>query len=221
MERELCIETAEAMRARTHVYALLSRCFETEMDADFAGKLCNGFEFASDDEVLNSSMAEMRRSLDGIDADGLEQMAVVFDRVFFGMGPRTEQKAFPYESVYTSDRGLMMQDAYSDAVDVYRKNALRKSDEFTEPEDHIAVELAFLEQLCMRAAAAAEEDAEDDVASCLAEQLEFLRGHLLNWTGAFCHDLHAAAEGGFYSHLATFTQRFLEMDASVVEEMIA
>lgn len=221
MDKELRQEVAGAMLARAHVYALLSRCFETEMDAGFAQELAESFEFESDDGQLNDSMAQMRAALSGIDEGGLEQLAVAFDRVFFGMGPRTAQKAFPYESVYTSDRGLMMQDAYSDAVKVYRRNALRKSDGFTEPEDHIAVELAFLEQLCRRAAQAAEDGAADEVEASLAEQLAFLNGHLLNWTDAFCRDLRAAAEGGFYSHLAAFTRRFLEVDASVVEEMIS
>ena len=46
------------------------------------------------------------------------------------MGPRTAQKAFPYESVYTSEGGLMMQDAYAEVpvsythLDVYKRQGL-------------------------------------------------------------------------------------------------
>ena len=134
------------------MYALLSRCYETEIDAAFADALAGGGRAGSDDE-LAAGFAALQADLADCDEDALEQLAVVFDRAFFGMGPRTAQKAFPYESVYTSEGGLMMQDAYAEVLRVCsRRGLLAKNPGFKEPEDHLAVELAFMALLCGRAA---------------------------------------------------------------------
>uniref|UniRef100_UPI0022DEEC5C TorD/DmsD family molecular chaperone n=1 Tax=Eggerthella sinensis TaxID=242230 RepID=UPI0022DEEC5C len=137
---------------RSRVYALLSRCFEKELDAAFAQQLaaCDAYSF--DDPALDAAFSALRSDVADLDERALEQLAVVFDRVFFGMGPRTAQKAFPYESVYTSEGGLMMQDAYADVLHVYRAARFEKNSGFTEPEDHLAVELAFVARLGERAA---------------------------------------------------------------------
>ena len=213
-------ELAGLMESRANVYGLLSRCFEVEIDAGFAAELSGRFEFDSDDEALASELSGMCEALAGIDEDGLEQLAVVFDRAFYGMGPRTAQKAFPYESVYTSDRGIMMQDAYIEARRAYREHGLAKDESFTEPDDHIAVELAFMRELASRCKGALEQGDDEAAAGLVGEQRAFLADHLLNWAGRFAVDLEKSAEGGFYVHLARFTARFLRLDAGMLADMV-
>ena len=145
---------------------------------------------------------------------------MVFDRVFFGMGPRSAQKAFPYESVYTSEGGLMMQDAYSEVLRLYRAAGFAKDPGFTEPEDHLAVELAFMVRLCERAVEALRAGDEAAAEAALAEQRAFVRAHLLNWVPAFARDMKASAESGFYAHLATFTEAYLAADAEALAEVV-
>ncbi|WP_253904669.1 molecular chaperone [Adlercreutzia sp. ZJ473] len=213
-------ELRALMESRAHVYDLLSRCFETEVTPEFAESLAHAFAFETDDEALAESFAQMRAKLDGIDADGIERLAVVFDRVFFGMGPRAAQKAFPYESVYTSDRGIMMQDAYSEATRLYRTMRLRKNERFTEPEDHLAVELAFMALCARQASEALATGDEDAVAASVRGQAAFLEGHLLNWLPRFCADLRKGAEEGFYLHLADFLLRFAESDRAFLRDLV-
>ena len=119
---------------RRRVYALLSRCFETEIDAAFADKLARETALESDDPALVEGFAALKADLADADEGALEQLAVAFNRVFFGMGPRTAQKAFPYESVYTSEDGLMMQEAYVQVKRVYAAAGFAKDPSFTEPE---------------------------------------------------------------------------------------
>ncbi len=220
MDAALAAELASLFESRGNVYALLSRAFEVEIDADFAHELTQDFEFDTDDPELAAQMAAMRSCLEGVDDDGLERLAVVFDRVFFGMGPLTSKKAFPYESVYTSQKGLMMQDAYSEVVKVYRGMRLRKDERFTEPEDHIAVELAFMGELAGRAREALAARDEQAATEAIRVQREFLRSHLLNWVDRFAADCCEAAEDGFYVHLARFTRTFLAEDARVLDEVL-
>ncbi|MEG0477464.1 MAG: molecular chaperone TorD family protein, partial [Raoultibacter sp.] len=193
--------------------------YEVEIDADYAKQVVEHFSFASDNAVLTSELAAMKETLLSLDEAQLEQLAVVFNRVFFGMGPRTAQKAFPYESVYTSEGGSLMQDAYSEIVKVYRDALVRKNPDFPEPEDHLAIELAFMQSLCERCVAVVQEGAEAPVVALLEEQRAFLASHLLNWVTLFSADMKGAAQQGFYYHLAVFTEEFLRSDAQALAEV--
>lgn len=211
----------EVMESRGNVYRVLSRCFRAEVDAAFAAELAEGFAFESDDAALNEPLAAMRSALAGADEAALEQLAVTFDRVFFGMGPLTARHAFPYESVYTSDRGIMMQEAYAQVVRTYREQQLAKDPAFTEPEDHIAVELAFMATLADRTAAFLTQDALDAAEETLRQQLRFAQEHLLNWIDRFCIDLKAAADDIFYANVADFALAFVHADVRAMQEMLA
>ena len=220
MPAELAENLIDFCENRSRVYALLSRCYETEIDAAFADALAGEAALASDDAELAAGFAALQADLADCDEDALEQLAVVFDRAFFGMGPRTAQKAFPYESVYTSEGGLMMQDAYSEVLRLYRAAGFAKDPGFTEPEDHLAVELAFMVRLCERAVEALRAGDEAAAEAALAEQRAFVRAHLLNWVPAFARDMKASAESGFYAHLATFTEAYLAADAEALAEVV-
>ena len=220
MPAELVENLIDFCENRGRVYALLSRCYETEIDAAFAETFSQGAALSSDDAVLADGFAALQADLDACDEDKLEQLAVVFDRAFFGMGPCTAQKAFPYESVYTSEGGLMMQDAYADVLHVYRAARFEKNPGFTEPEDHLAVELAFMARLGERAVDELRANDADAAEASLAAQRVFLRDHLLNWTDRFAADMESAAGEGFYAHLASFTRAFLVADADELAEVL-
>lgn len=213
-------ELVSLMESRANVYRVLSRCFREEVDAAFATEFATEFAFESEDARLMEPVAAMREALAGADEDALEQLAVTFDRVFFGMGPLTARHAFPYESVYTSDKGIMMQEAYTQVVRAYREQQLAKDASFTEPEDHIAVELAFMATLADRAAAFLREGREEAATETVQQQLSFANGHLLNWLDRFCIDLRAAADGTLYAQLADLTERFVAADAQLLSEML-
>lgn len=206
---------------RAAVYALLARCYEREIDEDFAAALSAEGAFESDDEQLNQAFCALQGEVHSLDASGLEELAVVFDRVFFGMGPRAAQKAFPYESVYTSEKGLMMQDAFAAVKHVYANAAFAKNPDFKEPEDHMAVELSFMGRQAAQAVEALQAGDEACAEQVLRSQQSFLDNHLLNWVDRFAADLRVAADGGFYAHLAAFTVAFLSHDRDVLAEVLA
>ena len=97
MEEVMSVELVENLvdfcENRARVYALLSRCYEKELDAAFAAELAEAARVESDDPALAEGFAALQADLAGCDDGQLELLAVVFDRVFFGMGPRPAQKA--------------------------------------------------------------------------------------------------------------------------------
>ncbi len=213
-------EMAVLMDSRANVYRVLSRCFREEVDREFADELTREFRFESDDADLVAKLDAMKGALRDVDDDAIEQLAVVFDRVFFGMGPLTARHAFPYESVYTSDRGIMMQEAYSQVVRAYREQHVAKDASFKEPEDHIAAELAFMATLSDRTAAFLREGHEEAAATTVEQQRGFAEAHLVNWLDRFSADLRKATDGGFYFHLADFTEAFVVADAALLADML-
>ena len=91
MPASLVENLREFAENRGNVYGFLSRCYEVEIDAVFAEQVAERFSFSSDDLRLAASLDAMKRDLADQSEEHLEQLAVVFDRVFFGMGPRTAQ----------------------------------------------------------------------------------------------------------------------------------
>lgn len=114
----------------------------------------------------------------------------------------------------------MMQDAYAQVLHVYRDAGFAKNPGFTEPEDHLAVELAFMELLCGRAIEALRAGDEAGAERQLRAQLTFLQEHLLNWIERFIGDTMKAAEEGFYFDLAAFTNAYLKADAQALAEVV-
>lgn len=205
---------------RQHVYEFLSRCFEREIDGQLVEQCANGWIPEFDDTALNDVFAKVREEIAACDAVGIEDAAVDFNRVFFGMGPLAAEKAFPYESVYTSDGGLMMQDAYSAVVVEYREAGFAKDPEFTEPEDHIAVELSYMAARCKLAVCALSHGDEKQAEEQLLAQRAFLRSHLGEWVERFAADVKRAAQMPLYADVAACLVAFLHADALLLDEVI-
>ena len=113
-----------------------------------------------------------------------------------------------------------MQEAYSKAVSAYRQERLAKNPSFPEPEDHLAVELAFMQSLCERTASALSMGDESEAERLFAEQRAFIDEHLLTWIERFASDAKVSAESGFYWHLAAFTEEFLKADSEALAEVL-
>lgn len=74
MPAELAENLIDFCENRSRVYALLSRCYETEIDAAFAEALAGEAALASDDAGLAAGFAALQADLAGCDEDALEQL---------------------------------------------------------------------------------------------------------------------------------------------------
>lgn len=220
MTAELVERLADLCENRAHAYAFFERCFEREMDAALVNQIREEGFFESGDELMGRAFATLVDDLNDCDEEGITDLACAFNRVFFGMGPRMTEKAFPYESVYTSEDGLMMQDAYSEVLILYRRFGFEKREDFPEPEDHIAVELSFMDALAERTVQAAHALDGEKAEELLRTQRDFLHRHLMNWISRFTVDAHRADVDGFYDHLCVFMNQFLAADAKMLDELL-
>lgn len=103
-----------------------------------------------------------------------------------------------YEAAYVSSDIFRQTHEMADIAGFYRAFGLELGDKDHERVDHIAVELSFMQFLCLKEAYAAQHREEAHLAVCRDAQRAFLREHLLCWAPAFAGRL--AAVGGTSVH---------------------
>ncbi len=147
---------------------------------------------------------ELKEALERIDvasAPELEALLWEYTRLF--VGPY-RLPCPPWESVYTSPKKLLMQEAYDTVKAMYAQVGVEVGDPNTLA-DHIGAELNFMAILLEKAETESELGARYRQ---LAE--EFWHEHLWNWIPEFTSDLEEAADTTLYKVLAQTTRRVVQ-----------
>ncbi|MDL2060212.1 molecular chaperone TorD family protein [Mesosutterella sp. AGMB02718] len=209
---------AENMKSREDMYRLLGRFYYKEADADFIRQL-RGLSFSQTGSPSFDEGAKLLASaVSAIDPEGnLDGLAADYARIFLGAGVVDEVSAFPFESVYTSPKHLVAQDAYEEVYKIFEKAGLAKADRDL-LEDHAALELAYMARLCAKARESAEKKDEKGLDAAVEEQAEFLQKHILNWMPGFCADIRRCPGGDFYKAASLLTEGFLGLEKEGLEE---
>lgn len=201
-------------------YPLLSSIFYLELtEEQIDGLAESGFAFPDDGSAMGDACARLRRYLARRGPSARQDLAVDYARIFLAAGVYEGETAVPYESVYTSPEGIMMQDARDDVVRVYRRNGLVIPQALQVPEDHLAFELEFMAHMSERIAQAL--GAEEDARPLMEEQRRFIDEHLLNWIPALQRRVDAFAKLPFYPAMVAVTRCYLGENRAVIEEAFA
>lgn len=214
-------ELADACEARSETYALLSRFFRTEVDEEFLQALCATlYPAKSGNEKIDAGHYAIAKYLSNEWVDPLRKLGVDYTRAFLGDGMDTYSCAYPYESVYTSPKRLLMQEARDEVLAIYRSCGLDKQTEWNVGEDHIAVELEFMRVLCLRSAVALRSEDEKEAQRLIATMANFLDEHLLAWAPMFTADVRRFCKTQFYQGVAQLTEGFLEADREFLADVL-
>ncbi|HAL87083.1 MAG TPA: molecular chaperone TorD [Deferribacteraceae bacterium] len=204
---------------RENMYMLLATLYKTEVTPELYDMIKN-VRF-SEEKELRTGYEKMHDFVSVKRHDPITDLAVDYARIFLGAGVvETEQSAFPYESVYTSDKRLIMQEARDEVLYIYRKHGLGVDDKYNIPEDHLALELEFMAYLCSSLKQKIDKDSPEEVVSNLDEQKSFINKHLANWVPSFCNDVKKVAGTEFYIGLAELTTAFLTMDLNIIDGLL-
>ncbi len=214
-------ELHELMIEREAMYQFLARVYREEVDPELLPQICQ-MDFPVDTGVpeIDRGFQMLLHYLQAVKDTTLTDLASDYARIFFGVGPTQTGGAFPYESVYTSPRGLLMQEARDRVVAVYRKEGMERSAEICDPEDHLSFELEFVAHLCQKTLKAIETQDEEATASYLQKQQEFLEKHLLPWVPGFCADVERIAPSDFYRAVALITSGYLTIDHDLISDLL-
>ncbi|MBC7343795.1 MAG: molecular chaperone TorD family protein [Clostridia bacterium] len=155
---------------------------------------------------LSSYCRELQKGTRSLDKAAAELRAE-YNRLFVGPG---HLEAPPWESVYRSADHLLFGEETLQVRRAYEEFGLVTKKLHQEPDDHIALELEFMERLCGMAMEAGEKG--EDPYRYLQAQKRFLEEHLLEWVPAWAEDVGRAAATGFFQGLALSTRAFLQED---------
>lgn len=212
----------ELLKQRTRTYELISRLYRVEVDEDFLAELKTmRFPVSTGNASADSGFRAMATYLAGTWENSVLDLAIDYVRTFIGNGVDTHAAAYPFESVYTSERRLLMQDARDEVLAIYRSLGLEKGPHFKESEDHIAAEtelMAILSRRTVEALCAGDENA---AVQLLETQRNFLEDHLASWAPMLTLEMRRFAKTGLYQGLASLTDGFIGGDVEFLAEILS
>lgn len=206
---------------RAATYGLISRLFRVEIDEDLLKELHSmRFPASTGNKNVDEGYRRIATYLSNTWDNSLTDLAVDYARVFIGHGVDAFSAAYPFESVYTSEKRLLMQDARDEVLAIYRAAGLDKQDSWREGEDHVALELEFEQILANRTVEALEKGDEDEAAALLTTAKNFLNDHLISWVPMMTADMKRFAKTDLYQGLAYLTDGFLKTDMAFLKDVL-
>jgi anaerobic sulfite reductase subunit A len=214
---------------RRLVYVFLSELYEKEVTLQrLKGLLDEGSPVLSIETSTELADEGLRKGFNMLsqylgDARGRDlsqvkqELETEYANLFLGVKGKPPH---PSESVYLSEDHAMYQEPWGRVLWSYRNAGVDKAKEYTEPEDHIAVELQFMAFLCRRTVEAMERDDKEEEKSLLQVQQDFINDHLAKWVPALTKDMLETANVDFYKGLAFITNAFIELDKNSVSYLI-
>jgi len=198
----------EIFRARANFYAFLSRMFVEEPPYELAEDIaCGEFQFSqtiSFNRDFSEGLSLFEKFTKGNNnaSDIHKKLCREFTRLFTGPVPAM----FPYESMYID--GSMMAMSLLKVKEKYRKAELKRVQDYHEPEDHIAMELGFMSNLCS-----------NNARDSQRMQNDFLKDHLSKWVPAFCDELCEKSTNDFFRGIGKITKGFLISERELLDEL--
>ncbi len=216
-ERE---DLARAHEQRAWMYGLLARLYRVEVDPVLLEQLrAMKFPASTGNDRMDKGYHQLAGYLARADAGTLTELAVDYVRAFIGHGIDGHAAAYPFESVYRSEKRLMMQGARDEVLALYRAEGVDKDASWKDAEDHVALELEFMKTLAERAAHALRAGDEAQAARLLGVQRAFLDDHLRMWLPTFTRDMGIFAKTDLYLGLANLTAGFLQVEEEFMAEV--
>lgn len=206
---------------RAYIYSFLSKIFSQEIDKaaleDFKSKN-RPVDF--DDPEINSTYREVQDSLNTmrIRKKFLDDLAADFASLFLGIG---KPPVHPYESVYRTKDGIIMQKPWEEVLKIYREEGVEKIPYFLEPEDHISLELEFMDYMCLKTIKAINKQDRTGILRSILAQNEFVNKHLQRWIPSFCDDiLKSCSKYDFYKIIAKFTKQYIKLEGRLITQLV-
>lgn len=205
----------ELARDRANTYTLLSRIWGAEIDTQLWEALSQTqFPHLAELPELDAAYRRLETACSNQKADALSELRVDYARLCLGSDPRTG--ADPYESVHLNKEGLLMQDEWEAVLNLYRQLGLERTAGVYESEDHLALELECMAQLCERQAAAIEAGEMPEAAWWLDRQTVMLDEHLLRWVPRFNRRVQELGRTEFYKATGDLTEAYLKVDRQLL-----
>lgn len=211
-------EMSEMFADRAAFYRLLSSLFFKEVTEKFLDTLQSQPLPTQDETLFGQGCRELKHYLVRKGPDARTDLAVDYARCFLAAGILEGDAACPYESIYTGEEPLIMQEARDQVRAIYISQGVNVDENLHLPEDHLSFELEFLAIMSDRAQKACLEQNATELQSNIAVQQAFIDEHVLNWLPSLDKNLQAVAREQFYPAILHMTQGYLQLDKDFLDE---
>ena len=218
LESAVAQEMREANETRAAFCRFLASLYLYELTDEQIEAFAH-IEVAGDGTLIDEGLRTIKEYLRHRHGGTRQELAVDYARVFLGAGSYDRILAPPYESVFTSEERILMQDARDGAVTYYRRAGLDLPADNTTPEDHLGFELQFAAVLADRANEALDGDDAVSLVDAVSLARSFFVHHQQNWLPALCEAVDEFAETDFYRGVAQMTRGYVESESSFFDEV--
>lgn len=219
MQNHIVNQITQDMRQRSEFYRLLASLYFKEVSEDTIASLrALPAELSEEDSRLGRGFSELRSCMAHCGPDPRTDFACDYARIFLAAGMYRGDAGCPFESIYTSEEKLVMQDARDEVVAIYRANEIDVDESLHLPEDHLSFELEFIAILSDRASLLVSSGDIEGFADNLETQISFIDAHLLNWLDDLEGRVVELARQRFYPAVMHITQGFIEQDRLLLDE---
>lgn len=219
--------TIEGLRAltaaRARFYRLIASLYFTELDEEGIARLAaqDLAQLSIGNADADAGLTDMAQYLRQHTRNARQELAVDFAGSILAAGSYEERRATPYESVFTSESGMLMQEARDDVYRFYCDAHVQPDASLQTPEDHLSFECEFMATLAERQADALDAGDVEQAHELVLTQQMFHVKHLASWMDAYCDCLLACASTRFYRGVARLTRGFVAEDAGMLADSLA
>lgn len=221
MSETSCAEVVELMQARAGIYRMFASLYFKELTIDQMRSLADSDLtcFEKLDPAIGEGVRDLMSAVRHVHEVAREDLATDYAHTFLAAGStKNEKRACPFESVFTSDQGLLMQEARDRVYRLMLEEHVEPDGRLHVPEDHISFECEFMAVLGERAIEALMAGDGREAVRLLDAQRRFHAEHLENWIDAFCNAVIACCRTRFYGGVAKMTRSFIRLDVELMDE---
>lgn len=214
-------DIAAALDGRAAFYDLLAALYFkplTQEQVDSIAEM-DFSPYADVNELFADGLHDIERSLAKRTTATRQDLAVDFTAAFAGTSSWEGRYATPYESVFTSEEGLLFQESYHEVYHLFRQQGVKRSAGYDYPDDHLSFLCEFMAILAKRAKQALEAGDTAEARAQLELSQAVLRDHILSWFDDFEELALRILKTRFYRGVLKMSKGFFLFDADALDEM--
>ena len=216
-------ELYEVSEARIAFYEFLSGLYYRELTQEQIDHLrqVSFTELCTGDETLAQGGGLISHYLHTSMGDTRLDLAADYAYSILAVGTYDARRAVPYESVFTSEEGSLMQDARDDVYRRFCEEHLGVRKGLDVPEDHLSFMFDYMVALGKRFMGALDEDDYAQAKKYLDLQASFHEKHLINWIDGYCDVFDNTAQTDFYRGVSLLTRGWIHHEGETLKDMIS
>jgi putative dimethyl sulfoxide reductase chaperone len=216
-------ELIEVVKNRAAFYRTLSSLYFNTLTQEQIDRLAETdfSAFGADEPLLIAGFDDMRRYLRKRNTGTRQELAVDFTSTFLGSQTYEGRTATPYESVFRSESGQLMQEPRNEVYRTFKKAAIKLKEGVDLPEDHLSFEFEFVAILCDRIVEALNDADADGAIRILKSQRTFIEDHILSWFDDLAEMASKILQTRFYRGVLKITKGCLAVDMEAIPDLIA